>query len=149
LTFALLTGCMKGKWKNEKGSPRNQHRFETKWRWVCGMPGVTERLVVSSPSVRGVWAHRLLRQFSESACIEACGSDRASDHCQLRAGGGLVLRLREEWNDQGCGIASAAFASKKSARSWTRRKGASQLGIAPKLAARLYGSQQVKRFFRP
>ena len=27
---------------------------------VCGMPGVTERLVVSSPSVCGVWAHRML-----------------------------------------------------------------------------------------
>jgi hypothetical protein len=31
------------------------------------MPGVTERLVVSSPSVWGVWARRLLRQFSEPA----------------------------------------------------------------------------------
>jgi hypothetical protein len=37
---------------------------------MCGMPGVTERLVVSSPPVCGVWAHRLLRQFSESACIK-------------------------------------------------------------------------------
>ena len=55
-------------------------------RWVCRMPSVTERLVVSSPSVCEVWAHRLLRQFSEPACVQACGDNRASDHCQLRAG---------------------------------------------------------------
>jgi hypothetical protein len=61
-------------------------RFEAEWRWVCGMPGFTERLVVSSPSVCAVWAHRLLRQFSEPACVQACGGNRASDHCQLRAG---------------------------------------------------------------
>ncbi len=41
---------------NEKGSARNQPRFETEWRWVCRMPGVTEGLVVSSPSVCGVVA---------------------------------------------------------------------------------------------
>src|SRR5579862_2299615 len=100
------------------------------------MPGVTERLVVSPPPVCGVRAHRLLRQFSEPACIQACGSDRAFDHCQLRAGRGLVLRLRDGRDDRGCGVASAAFASKKSAHSWTSRKGASELGIAPELAAR-------------
>jgi hypothetical protein len=44
----------------KKGSARNQPRFETKRRRVCGMPGVTERLVVSSPSLCGVWAHRML-----------------------------------------------------------------------------------------
>jgi hypothetical protein len=43
---------------------------------VCGMPGVTERLVASPPPVCGLWAHRLLRQFSEPACIQACGSNR-------------------------------------------------------------------------
>jgi hypothetical protein len=53
---------------------------------VCRMPGVTERLVVSSPSVCEVWTHRLLRQFSEPGCVQACGDNRASDHCQLRAG---------------------------------------------------------------
>ena len=71
---------------NEKTSARNQPRFEAEWRWVCRMPGVTERLVVSSPSVCGVWAHRMLRQFSGPACVQACGGNRASDHCQLRAG---------------------------------------------------------------
>src|SRR5579863_1233550 len=53
---------------------------------LCRMSSVTERLVVSSPSVCEVWAHRLLRQFFEPACLQACGGDRASDHCQLRAG---------------------------------------------------------------
>ena len=71
---------------NEKRPARNQPRFKAEWRWVCRMPGVTERLVVSSPSVCEVWAHRLLRQFSEPACVQACGDNRASDHCQLRAG---------------------------------------------------------------
>jgi len=98
------------------------------------MPGVTERLVVSSPSVRGVWAHRLLRQFSEPACIQARSSDRASDHCQFRAGWGLVLRFWEAGDDRGCGVASAAFASRKSTRTWARRKGTGQLGIALELA---------------
>jgi hypothetical protein len=46
--------------KNEERSPRIQSRFETKRRRLCGVPGVTERLVVSSPSVCGVWAHRML-----------------------------------------------------------------------------------------
>jgi hypothetical protein len=101
---------------------------------MCGMSGVAGRLVVSSPSVCGVWTHRMLRQFSEPACIKACGSDRASHHYQLRTGRGLVLRLREAADDQRCGVASAALASGKSARAWTRRKGASQLGIAPELA---------------
>src|SRR5947209_18335769 len=71
---------------NEKRKARNQPGFKAEWRWVCRMPGVTERLVVSSPSVREVWAHRLLRQFSGTACVQACGRNRASDHCQLRAG---------------------------------------------------------------
>jgi hypothetical protein len=32
----------------------------TKWRRVCRMPGVSERLLVSSPSLCGVRAHRML-----------------------------------------------------------------------------------------
>src|ERR1700722_6586249 len=82
---SLLAGIGR-KIGNEKSSARNQPRFEAEWRWVCRMPGVTERLVVSSPSVCQVWAHRLLRQFSKPACVQACGDNRASDHCQLRAG---------------------------------------------------------------
>ena len=71
---------------NEKRPARNQPHFEAEWRWVCRMPGVTERLVVSSPPVCTVWAHRLLRQFSEPACVQTCRDNRASDHRQLRAG---------------------------------------------------------------
>src|SRR5579863_3700730 len=71
---------------NEKRPARNRPRFGAEWRWVCRMPGVTERLVVSSPPVCEVWAHRLLRQFSEPACVRACGENGAPDHCQLRAG---------------------------------------------------------------
>src|SRR5579862_752028 len=50
---------------------------------MCGMRGVTERLVVSSPSVCEVSAHRLLRQFSEPACVQACGDNRAFDHASF------------------------------------------------------------------
>src|ERR1700733_6485895 len=46
---------------NGKKTARNQPRLDAEWRWVCRMPSVTERLVVSSPSVCEVWAHRLLR----------------------------------------------------------------------------------------
>ena len=125
---------------NEKRPARNRLRFEAEGRWVCRMPNVTERLVVSSPSVCEVWAHRMLRQFSEPACLQACGDNRASDHCQLRAGGGLVLRLREAGDDQGCGVASATFASGGSTITRTGRESSSQLGIAAALAG-------VDRFF--
>ena len=86
LLHYFATEDTKGKSEMKKGPARNQPRFEAEWRWVCRMPSVTERLVVSSPPVCGVWAHRLLRQFSEPACVQACGDDGASDHCQLRAG---------------------------------------------------------------
>jgi len=97
------------------------------------MPGVTASLVASPPPLRGVWAHRMLWQFSRSACIQACGGNRASHHCQLRAGWGLVLWFREAENDPGCGVASAAFTSNKSTRARTRRESPGQLGIAPAL----------------
>jgi hypothetical protein len=72
--------------RNEEKSARNQPCLEAEWQWVCGMPGVGGWLVVSSPPLCGVRAHRLLRQFSEPACIKACGGNGASDHRQLRAG---------------------------------------------------------------
>jgi hypothetical protein len=60
LDIILRTEDTKGKIGNENGSARSQPRFEAEWRWVCGMPGVNEGLVASSPSVCGVWAHRML-----------------------------------------------------------------------------------------
>jgi len=140
---ARSQACLPGhgrKIGNEKRPARNQPRFEAEWRWVCRMPSVTERLVVSSPSVCEVWAHRLLRQFSEPACVQACGENGASDHCQLRARRGLVLRLREAGDDQGCGVASATFASGGSTITWTGRESSSELGITAALAG-------VDRFF--
>jgi hypothetical protein len=140
---ARSEACLPGhgrKIGDEKRPARNQPGFEAEWRWVCGMPGVTKRLVVSSPSMCGVWPHRLLRQFSESTCIQACGRNRASDHCQLRAGRGLVLRLREAGDDRGYGVATATFACGGSTITWTGRESSSQLGIAAALAG-------VGRFF--
>ena len=49
-----------GKIGDEKGCARNQPRFEAEWHRLCGMSGITGRLVVSPPPVRGMWAHRLL-----------------------------------------------------------------------------------------
>jgi hypothetical protein len=49
-----------GKIGDEKSCTRNQPLFETKWRRMRRMLGVAERLVVSSPPVGGVWAHRML-----------------------------------------------------------------------------------------
>jgi hypothetical protein len=54
-----------------KRPARNKPRFKAEWRWVCRMPGVTERLMVSSPSVCGVWAHR---------CCDSSQSQHASKH---------------------------------------------------------------------
>lgn len=130
---------------HEKRPARNQSDFEAEWRRLCGVPGIVERLVVSSPPVRGVWPHWMLRQFSEPACIEACGGDRPSDYCQLRAGRGLVLRLRKAGDDQRRVVASAAFASHKSGRTWTRRTGAGQLGVTSELARDSTRSLLTKR----
>jgi hypothetical protein len=49
-----------GKIRNEKKSARNQYRFETEWRRVCGMPGFAERLVVSPSTLCRVRPHRVL-----------------------------------------------------------------------------------------
>ena len=128
-------GEINKKIENEKRPARNQLFFETKRQRMCRVPRVTERLVVSSPSVCGVWAHWLLRQLSEPACVQACGGNRASDHCQFRAGGGLVLRLRDAGHDQGCRVAPAAFASGGSTSARTGRESSSQLGVVDALAA--------------
>ncbi len=50
------------------------------------------------------------------------------------------LRSREAEDDQGCGVASATFASGGSTITWTGRESSSQLGIAAALAG-------VDRFF--
>ena len=134
LDIILRTEDMKGKSEMKKDRRGINATSKPSGNGVCRMPGVTERLVASSPSVCGVWAHRLLRQFPEPTCVQACGSNGALDHCQLRAGRGLVLRLREAWDDQGCEVASAAFASRGSTGTWTSRKSSSQLGIVAALA---------------
>ncbi len=71
------------KTKNEKTSPRNQSHFQTQRPRMCRMPGIIGRLVGSSSPVCAVRAHRMLRQFSESACLKTCGPDGAFDHLQL------------------------------------------------------------------
>jgi len=72
--------------RNEERSAWNQPLFEAKRQRLYGMHGVAGRLVVSSSPVRGMRAHRMLRQFSEPTRIQACSGHGASDHCQLRAG---------------------------------------------------------------
>jgi hypothetical protein len=80
----------------------------------------------------------------QPARIQACRGNGASNYCQLRAGRGLVLRLREAGDDRGCGIASAAFASEKSVRTWTAGKSACRLGIATELGSRRWPRTQSR-----
>src|SRR5580704_2725466 len=51
------------------------------------------RMVVASSPIRRMRAHRLLRQFTKSACIETSRRYGSPDHHELRAGRALVLRL--------------------------------------------------------
>ena len=101
--------------------------------------------------VWNAWRHRKVGGFISAGVRSVGTSDavtvlRVSMHPSMRRRQGIrslpaLSRVRtgssitKSRDDQGCGIASAAFASQKSARAWTRRKGASQLGIAPELAA--------------
>ena len=116
-----------------KYSARNQLRFEAEWRWVRRMPSLTERLVVSSPSVCEVWAHR---------CCDSLSSQHASKHAAT-TGHPIIASFEpgEDWfydyrrgDDQGCGVTSATFASGGSTITWTSRESSSQLGIAAALA---------------
>ena len=92
-------------------------------------------------SATGWWFH--LRRCAECGHIGCCDSSpgqHATKHaaetghlimCSFEPGEDLVLRLRKGGNDRRCGIASAARASRNSARTWTRMKGAGQLEIDP------------------
>ena len=51
------------------------------------------QMVVSSSQMRRMRSHRLLRQFTKSACIETLRRDGAPGNHELRAGRALVLRL--------------------------------------------------------
>jgi ubiquitin-hydrolase Zn-finger-containing protein len=93
----------------EKRPARNQPRFEAEWRWVCRMPSVTERLVVSSPSKCG-----------HIGCCDSSPSQHASKHAA--ATGHPIIASFEPGEDwffdyekrgviKGGGVASAAFAS--------------------------------------
>ena len=66
--------------------PAQRHRLR-------GVPG-DGRLVVSPPSVRALRPHRLLRHVAVAARSPACRRRAAPDRSELRAGRGLVLRLR-------------------------------------------------------
>ena len=96
-------------------------------------------------SPKGWWFHlRRCAECGHIGCCDSSPSQHASKHAAA-TGHPIIASFEpgEDWfydyekqgDDQGCGVASAAFASKKSARSWTRRKGAGQLGIATELAA--------------
>jgi hypothetical protein len=123
-----------GKLEMKKDQRGNQPRFEAEWRWVCRMPSVTERLVVSSPSVCEVWAHRLLRQFSEPACVQHAAKTGHPIIASFEPGEDWFYDYEKRGDDQGGGVASATFASGASTITWTGRESSSQLGIAAALA---------------
>ena len=109
---------------------RNQVATDVWNHWL------TESLVVSSPSVC---------ECGHIGCCDGSPSQHASKHA-ASTGHPIIASFEpgEDWffdyeearNDQRYGVTSATRASKKSACFWTRRQGASQLGIASKLAAR-------------
>jgi hypothetical protein len=99
-------------------------------------------------SPKGWWLH--LRRCAECVHIGCCDSSpnqHASKHAAA-TGHPIIASFEpgEDWfydyekqdmiTIKGAGVASAAFASKKSACSWTRRQGAGELGIAPGVATR-------------
>jgi ubiquitin-hydrolase Zn-finger-containing protein len=100
-------------------------------------------------SQKSWWFHlRRCAECGHIGCCDSSPSQHASKHAAA-TGHPIIASFEpgEEWfydyEKQGIikGVAaSAAFASKKSARTWTRRKSASQLGIAAALAG-------VDRFF--
>ena len=51
------------------------------------------RMVVASAQMRRMRSHRLLRQFTKSACIETFRRYRSPGYHELRAGRAVVLRL--------------------------------------------------------
>jgi hypothetical protein len=103
-------------------------------------------------SPKGWWFHlRGCAECGHIGCCDSSPSQHASKHAAA-TGHPIITSFEpgEDWffdyekrgDDQRCGFASAARASRESARTWTRRKGASQLGIAPKLAARYRASSR-------
>jgi len=92
------------------------------------------------------WLHlRRCAECGHIGCCDSSPSQHASKHA-AETGHPIIASFEpgEHWfydyetrgNDPGREIASAARASRKSARTWTRRTGASQLGIAAALAPR-------------
>ncbi|MGA8312239.1 MAG: UBP-type zinc finger domain-containing protein, partial [Terriglobales bacterium] len=97
-------------------------------------------------SPQGWWFHlRRCAECGHIGCCDSSPSQHASKHAAT-TGHPIIASFEpgEDWffdyeearNDQRYGVTSATRASKKSACFWTRRQGASQLGIASKLAAR-------------
>src|SRR5229473_6617255 len=90
-------------------------------------------LVATPASMRAVWAHRMLRQFSKPTCDKTLRINGTYCGCQLRTGRGLVLRLRKAADDQGRGVAAASIAPSDSAGTRPSGKSATGLGSSPAL----------------
>src|SRR5260370_16321497 len=88
-------------------------------------------LVATPASMRAVWAHRMLRQFSKPTCDKTLRINGTYCGCQLRTGGGLVLRLRKAADDQGRAVAAASFAPSDSAGTRPSGKSPTGLGTSP------------------
>jgi hypothetical protein len=101
-------------------------------------------------SPKGWWLHlRRCAQCGHIGCCDSSPSQHASKHAAT-TGHPIIASFEpgEDWfydyekrgYDQGCGVASATFASGGSAIAWTGRESSSKLGIAASLAG-------VDRFF--
>ena len=83
----LLAERDERKIESEKGPARNRPASEARWQWVCRVLGVTGRLVVPSRlRICKCGRIRLLRQFSEPACVQTCGNRGIRWRPAFRAG---------------------------------------------------------------
>jgi hypothetical protein len=98
------------------------------------------RMVVSSSPMRPMRPHRLLRQFTKSACVEALRRHGSSDHHELRAGRALVLRLSHRGILCRPKTSCACLPSGRSAGAGTGRSGAVKLAnAASRIRAAFFG----------
>jgi hypothetical protein len=130
-------GSQRGAHEDRKG--RYQPGSQAERNRVRRMLG-PRRMVVSSAQMRRMRSHRLLRQFTRSACIETFRRHGSPDYHEFRAGRAVVLRLSYGENFRRPKTSRASRASVGSTGARTGRTGACKLANAAARIGRLVGS---------
>jgi hypothetical protein len=102
----------------------------TNRNWLRGLSRLW-RMVVAPTTLRGVRAHRMLRQLPESARNGPCDLVGSPCHPQLRAGRGLVLELPDQQIHKWTPPRTSAASSPRPAGAWSSRPGSRQLARPP------------------